>query len=938
MNTLRPSRRAARLVILAIFWAVSASAAGATVLVEQLRCEYRIDPLGVDVAAPGLSWIMISTESGQRGARQTAYRVLVASTAGILAENRGDLWDSGRVQSDQSNQLEYAGKALRSSQQVFWKVRIWDEREEASPWSKPATWTMGVLDEADWRAAWISARQAVTESQPFAGIHTMGHSLPPPFSTAPRPVFPTMLLRREFSVKSDLHRAVVHLCGLGQYELTINGRRVGHDLLTPGWTKYDKTALYDTYDVTAMLRQGHDVIGVLLGNGMYNVRGGRYTKFIGSFGPLKVIAQLRLEYSDGSVKVVGTDGTWRVHPGPITFSCVYGGEDYDARLEPTGWNQPDFNPEGWEEALVVSGPGGKLRGLSSAAPPICACETLKPIEIDRLGTGITVYDLGQNVSLMPRLRVTGPVGGVVRITPAELRNADGTVDRRSSGGGEAYWQYTLAGKGEEEWFPKFFYHGSRYLQVECLARAGMKLPVVESLEGVVVHSSAPSVGEFSCSNDLFNRIRTLVRWAQMSNMMSVLTDCPHRERLGWLEQYHLNGPSLRYEFDLAALYTKGMHDMADSQTEDGLVPDIAPEYVQFEGGFRDSPEWGSAFLLSGWQQYEWTGDRELLRRHYAAMQRYVAYLGSRSQDFIVSHGLGDWFDLGPKPPGVAQLTPVPLTATAFYYADATVLAKAARLLGYADDAVRYEELARSISTAFNEHFFDASRLQYAQGSQCANSIALAMGLVDPARRAAVLDAVAQDVSRRGNALTAGDVGYRYLLRTLAEGGRSDVIYAMNDQSEKPGYGYQLEKGATSLTEAWDAGRGSSQNHFMLGHIIEWFYHDLAGIGIDPFVPAFRQIVIKPATPGDLTWVKASYDSIYGKIETHWGIEKGRLTLDVAIPPNTSAVVYMPVKAGADVTESGTSADHAPGVKLVGHEEGAAVYNVASGRYSFSAAQ
>ena len=855
--------------------------------------------------------------------------------ATLLAENRGDLWDSGRVQSDQSNQLEYAGKALRSSQQAFWKVRIWDEHEQPSPWSKPASWTMGVLNEADWRGQWISAKEAVAESQPFAKIHIMGGALPPPFATAPFPVYPTMLLRREFVVNPRLRRAIVHLCGLGQYELTINGRRVSDDLLAPGWTKYDKTVLYDTYDVTSLLQAGRNALGVLLGNGMYNVRGGRYTKFIGSFGALKVISQLRLEYGDGAVDVVGTDGKWRVHPGPITFSCVYGGEDYDARLEPKGWNQPGFGEAVWEEALVVSGPGGKLRGLSGAAPPLHAFETLKPLHTNALGVGTTVYDLGQNVSLIPRIRVRGAAGAVVRIIPAELLKTDGTVDRGSSGGGEAYWQYTLAGKGEEEWFPKFFYHGSRYVQVECTAPPGKNLPVIDSLEGVVVHSASEAVGGFSCSNELFNRIRTLVRWAQESNMMHVLTDCPHRERLGWLEQYHLNGPSLRYEFDLAALYTKGMNDMADSQGEDGLVPDIAPEYVQFQEGFRDSPEWGSALLLCAWQQYEWTGDRELLRRHYAAMQRYVAYLGSRSRNYIVSHGLGDWYDLGPKPPGVAQLTPVPLTATAFYYADAAVLAKVAWVLGNSGDAGKYEALARSISGAFNQRFFDSARDQYAQGSQCANSMPLVMGLVPAARRAAVLNALVEDVSRRGNALTAGDVGYRYLLQALAVGGRSDVIYAMNNQSERPGYGYQLKRGATSLTEAWDAGRDSSQNHFMLGHIIEWFYHDLAGIGIDPFLPAFKKIVIKPATPDDLSWVKASYNSIYGEIESHWTVGNGKFTLKVAVPANTTAVVYVPAKAGAQVTESGKPAAHALGVKYLRWEDGAAVYEVASGRYSFS---
>ncbi len=932
MNSSGLIRRMAGLIFIVLMLAVSPSPAQASSSVDRLRCEDRVNPLGIDLRAPRLSWIMLS---GQRGARQSAYRILVASTSTLLAKDHGDLWDSGRVQSDQSNQLEYAGKTLASSQRVYWKVRIWDEHEQPSAWSEPASWTMGVLNEADWHAVWISAGHAVTESPAFAGIHTMGGPLPPPYDSPPPRVSPTMLLRRDFVVKPRLTRAVVHVCGLGQYELTLNGRRVSEDLLAPGWTRYDKTVLYDTYDVTPFLRAGNNAVGLQLADGMYNVRGGRYAKFIGSFGPLKAMGELRLEYADGTVDEIGTGEDWRVHPGPITFSSVYGGEDYDARLARRGWSLPGFADTSWEKAVATAGPGGKLRGLSCAAPPIRPYESLSPVHINPIAEGTAVYDMGQNVSLIPRLRVKGPAGSMVRITPAELVKPDGTVDRGSVGGGDAYWQYTLSGQGEEEWFPKFFYHGSRYLQVECTAPAGKARPVVESLEGVVVHSASEAVGEFSSSNDLFNRIRTLVHWAQESNMVSVLTDCPHRERLGWLEQYHLNGPSLRYEFDMAPLYTKGMNDMADSQMSDGMVPDTAPEYVPMSDGFRDSPEWGSAFVLCAWQQYEWTGDVELLRQHYAAMQRYVAYLGSRSQNFIVSYGLGDWFDIGPKPPRFAQLTPVPLTATAFYYADAAVLAKVAGVLGNPGDAAKYEELAHNIAAAFNQQFFDSARKQYAQGSQCANSMPLAMGLVPPEYRAAVLDAVVRDVKQRGNALTAGDVGYRYLLRALAEGGRSDVIYAMNNQSDRPGYGYQLKMGATSLTEAWDAGRDSSQNHFMLGHIIEWFYHDLAGIGSDPTVPGFRKIVIKPAIPGDLAWVKASYNSIYGKIESHWNVTNGKVTLNITIPPNTNAVVYVPAQAGADVTESGKPAAQSVGVKYLRWEDGAAVYQVASGRYSFS---
>jgi hypothetical protein len=451
-----------------------------------------------------------------------------------------------------------------------------------------------------------------------------------------------------------------------------------------------------------------------------------------------------------------------------------------------------------------------------------------------------------------------------------------------------------------------------------------------------VHSASTPIGAFETSSELFNRIHALVRWAQRSNMVSVLTDCPHRERLGWLEEYHLNGPSLRYEFDLAQLFTKGMSDMTDSQLANGLVPDIAPEYTVFEDGFRDSPEWGSAYVIVPWQQYQWTGDLELLRRHYEGMERYVAYLGTRATDLIVSHGLGDWYDIGPDRPGPAQLTPVALTATAFYFYDAQILGRAAALLGRADAAKKYDGLAARIREAFNRKFFDASGGRYATGSQTANSIPLVMSLVEPQHRADVLDAVVRDVRQRGNALTAGDVGYRYLLRALAEGGRSDVIFEMNHQSDKPGYGYQLKMGATSLTEAWNADPRSSQNHFMLGQIMEWFYHDLAGIGGDDTAPGYKKIVINPQPAGDLTWARASLDSIRGKISSHWTREGGRFELSVIIPPNTTATVFVPARSASAVTLDGASPEQSKGVKFLREETGRAVYEIPSGHFVFRA--
>jgi hypothetical protein len=445
---------------------------------------------------------------------------------------------------------------------------------------------------------------------------------------------------------------------------------------------------------------------------------------------------------------------------------------------------------------------------------------------------------------------------------------------------------------------------------------------------------------------LFNRIRNLVRWAQRGNMMSLMTDCPTREKRGWLEQDYLNGPALRYEFDLAQLFIKTLNDIADSQLTNSLVPTTAPEYTIMRdrntrpgqrNNFGNSPEWGSAFILVPWQQYEFDGDLNLFRTHYDAMTNYLAYFDSRATNYIVNYGLGDWYDLGPKHPGIAQLTPIALTATAFYFQSAEIMSRAAALLGKTDDAKQFSDLAENIRTAFNEKFYDATNHFYATGSQTANSIPLVMGICEPANRATVLDAIVADIRKRGNAFTAGDVGYRYLLRALADGGRSDVIFDINNQSDKPGYGMQLAKGATSLTEAWDAGRDSSQDHFMLGQIQEWFYHDLAGIQNDPESAGFKKIIINPQPVGDVTWAKASYNSIRGKIVSDWKRDGGKFILKVSIPANTTATVFVPAKSADTVAESGKPASQNSSVKFLREENGRAIFEIASGSYKFETA-
>ncbi|HMP05072.1 MAG TPA: family 78 glycoside hydrolase catalytic domain [Lacipirellulaceae bacterium] len=849
-------------------------------------------------------------ERRQQRTRSTANQIQVASTVELLEGNEGDLWDSGRVDSDETLHVPYSGATLASSQQAFWRVRSWDRNGVASPWSGWATWTMGIVGDGSWQARWIVA----------------------PWTSE------SLLLRRDFLTRNGIRRAVVHVCGLGHFELSLNGRKVGDNVLSPGWSKYDRTCLYEPHDVTAMLRPGANAVGLSLGKGMYHAeRRHRYSKFQGTFGPLRAVLQLELQYDDGSHEVGVSDPTWRVSRGPVTFNDVFGGEDFDARLLQRGWDEPGFDDSAWEPAVELVRPQGALRGLSASAPPLRAIEVIQPVNVRRMSDRQDVVDLGQNASYMPRIRVAGPAGSTIRLTHAEVVHDDGSINRSTCGGnrGPAWWQYTKATDEEEAWFPQFFYAGCRYLQVDKLpAAAGEPLPELVELDGVVVHAAAAPVGQFSCSNDLLNRIRTLVRWAQRSNMVSVLSDCPHREKLGWLEQYHLNGPAIRYEFDVPRIFVKGMQDMADSQTSDGLIPNIAPEYTVFDGTFRAAAEWGAAFLLVPWQQYEFTGDASLLAAYYPRMQKYLEYLATRATDHIVEEGLGDWYDVGPERPGFSQWTPPPITATAFYFQDVVLMSRIAKLLGRADDAKRYAALADEIRVAWQRNFRNDDGT-YATGSQCAHALALVMELAEPRDRERVLQAVVDDLRERGNAVTAGDVGFRYLLLALAAGGRSDVIYDLINQNERPGYGYQLRQGATSLTEAWDANHNSSHNHFMLGQITEWFYSILVGIKCDPKGPGFKRILIRPTPVGDLQWAEGRYESVRGPIACRWERGGERFSLRLQIPPNCSAPGRVPARSAESGTEAGGPANDAPGVRFLRRDGMYAVFAVESGHYEFT---
>ena len=824
----------------------------------------------------------------------------------LSRSDKANTWDSGKVASSQTHGIGYAGKPLQSHSRYYWRVQVWDQAGRPSAWSKTTALVTGAMSPREWTAQWIAATPD-SAREPQAREYLMNAK----DETAGMPLY-----RRDFEVGKAVESAIVMVSGLGQYELLLNGDTVTDTVLNPGWTNYRQSVLYNTYDVTSRVHTGANAIGILVGNGMYNVerQRGRYTKFAGSFGQPKVILELHLLYRDGTRATVVSDGTWKTHQGPIVYSSTYGGEDFDARLEPKGWTLPGLVGGDWSPVRVVEGPGGELRAQPYA--PIRIMHRYEPVSVTEPRPGILVYDLGQNMSGWPEIQVEGIAGAKIKITGGELLEASGLVTQHSANAGpgsESSFSYTLRGGGMETWHPRFTYWGFRYVQVEGAVRqAGTSsgTPVLRALHGDFIHDDLRVVGRISTSDDLLNRIHTLIGMAILSNSFSVLTDCPHREKLGWLEQTYLNGSSLFFNSDFGRFYEKIAGDMAEAQLADGMVPGIAPEYVAFvrpdgqSTAFRDSPEWGSAAILSPWTAFQFTGDREALTRAYPTMKKYAGYLHSKTNGGLLSFGLGDWYDIGPGNPGVSQLTSKEVTASATYYDDLTVLARVAALLGHPEEAKQFAAEAEALKQAYNEKLFHADTNQYDRGSQTANAMALVVGLVPPGHQQAVLENLIRDIRNHNNHVTAGDIGFHYVVRALTNADRSDVMYDLMSRTDAPSYGYQLARGATTLTEAWDTNPNSSQNHFMLGHAEEWFYRGLAGIRIDMALPDAERIQIRPQPAEGISAASATYDSVLGTIISSWTRSGNRLKLDVVIPPNSTARVEIPSSASGAVMADG----------------------------------
>jgi hypothetical protein len=774
-------------------------------------------------------------------------------------------------------------------------VRVWDQDGRASAWSAPARFLTAA---APWRALWIAAEPdgPITAPASEAAMPPSSHYVLP-------------LLRRAFRIDRPVRHAVVCLSGLGAHALTVNAREAHDTLLNPGWTDYRRTVLYETIDVTALLRRGDNTIGVRLGGGMYDVATipGRYGKFRHSFGAPKLLLQLRIVHDDGAEQWIVSDEAWRTRPGPITFGSIFAGEDHDARREQSGWDQPGAADEGWAPVVLTSRPGGALR--SQAAPGLKVMEAMPTVAVTRPAPGVAVHDLGRNFAGRPRLTVRGPSGATIRVTPGELLDEHGRVTQRSMGAGPDHairFTYTLGDRpGDQVWTPRFCYTGFRYLEVEGDG--------VVALDGEFIHAGLAPADTFQCSDRQVTAIHDVIRQAVRSNAMTVLTDCPHREKLGWLEQTWLNAATVFHTLDAHPLYAKITQDMLDAQQPNGMVPSIAPEYIRFVDGngrdteFRDSPEWGSAIVQSPWAAYRFTGDVALLARAYPAMRRYMAYLSTRvDKDGLLDHGLGDWYDIGPGPPGYAKLTTRAFTATAAWYADLTALAGIAALLDDAAAASAHAREAETVRAAMNARFFDPATARYDRDSQSALATALVLGLPPAGEEPRVRDRLVAAIHARDDHVSAGDIGFHYVVRALSEGGEAELLATMLAKTDAPSYGGQLRAGATALTEAWDADPTTSQNHFMLGHAMQWLYGGLAGISIDFARGRDDALVIAPQPVARIAAVAASLETVFGQVRSRWRRHGETSTLHVVIPAGATARIRLP---GDPTTIRVGSGDH-----------------------------
>ena len=844
-----------------------------------LLCEYLANPTAVDAVHPRFTWELGHSERGQK---QTAYQVIVFTDP--KAES-GTVWDSGRVASANSTQVLYAGNALRSDTAYSWKVKWWDNSGRESVWSQTARFETGLLSPNDWKAVWIGGQNE---------------------------------LRKEFVLDKKILRARVHVSGLGYHELRINGRKVGRNVLDPGWTTYAKRVLYCSYDVTDYLRQGSNVLAAMLGQGWFKSR--------------VLLLQLNIESSDGTTMTILSDGSWKVMDGPVVADSVYDGETYDARLETRGWDQPGYDDKAWAAASLVKGPAGVL--AAQAMPPIQVIDTIVPLKMANPSPGVFIYDLGQNLSGWARLRVSGPAGTRVRMRFSELLYDDGRINTENLRGARAEDVYILRGEGEESYEPRFTYHGFRYVEVTGFPG----VPSLDNLRGRVVHSSVRQTGNFSCSNPLLNQIQRNIVWGQKSNLHSIPTDCCQRdERMGWMGDAHGTAEEALMNFDMAAFYTNFIRDIRDEQDDQGRITDTVPHIW---GSRPADPAWGTAYPLIVWYLYKYMGDVRLVEEQYEGVKKYVEYLRTREEDGLVAFSYyGDWVSV--------EMTPGALVSAFFYLYDVEVVRDLARVLGREADVQTYSRLADKIRKKFQEKYYDAKAGRYGTGTQTADALALFLGIPGEKERGGVFDDMRNNILYQHDThLTTGIMGTKYIFEVLTRFDSSDLAYELAAQRTYPSWGYMVDNGATTLWELWQNKTGpsmNSHNHPMFGSVGAWLYKALAGINMAPGSVGFESILFQPQMVRDLRHASGTVQTLRGEVGCAWSRTDTSVRVEAVVPVGSTAEIVIPkfnlrnakvTEGGKTVWEKGQYVPGAAGVAGAADKDGLIRIKAGSGRYAF----
>ncbi len=894
--------------IVLLLGSYTAFAADQTV-VKDLICEYRTNPVGIDVMEPRLSWKIVSEKENLL---QSAYEIRMAESASGLSKKNSQIWGTGKVESDQSVNVVYEGPEPESMQRFYWQVRIWDNNGKVTKWSEPAYFETGILKPGLWTASWITL-----ENEPPAN----GGSLPCHY------------YRNEFSTSKKVESARAYVTSLGLYQLFLNGEKVGDQLFTPGWTSYNKRLQYQTYDVTDML-QKNNAIGAVLGDGWYRGNIG-WQDQDGYYGQkLALLLQLKIDYTDGTSETIVSSPGWKVSNGPILESDIYNGEIYDARLEMDGWKTTGFDDSNWQNAGAINHTKETL--IAPQGVPVKAIQEITPVELITTPKGEVVFDMGQNMVGWVRMKVDGEKGDTVKLKFAEVLDKEGNFYTANLRSAKATDTYIMNGEGTEVYEPKFTFHGFRYVQL--INYPGTPKP--EDITGIVIHSDMKPTGTFVCSDSLINQLQHNIQWGQKGNFLDVPTDCPQRdERLGWTGDAQVFSPTAAYNFDVAAFYTKWLGDVAADQLENGKLPHVIPDVLKGGGG---STAWADASIIVPWTNYLAYGDRRILEVQYPSMKKWVEYMRSRAGDDNLWTGdqhFGDWLAFATNRsdyPGAT--TEKDLIATAYYAYSSRLLSKIAGILGKTDEAKEYAQLSDDIKKAFNQEFVTPSG-RLVSHTQTAYSLAVAFDLLPENLVPKAAGYLAEDVKKMGH-LTTGFVGTPLLCKTLSDQGYEDLSFMLLNRKEYPSWLYPVTQGATTIWERWDGQKPdgtfqnvgmNSFNHYAYGAIGEWLYNYVAGIQIDPETPGYKHFILAPHPGGGLTSTKATYQSIYGQIVSDWKIDNNSLDYNIEIPANTTATVTLPDAKMEEVQMNGSSLNR----NNTEQKENGVQLKLGSGKYHFN---